>query len=381
MIKSEEISIVVQGAIDKTETIKCLKSIKKYLPNAEVILSTWEGSDVKDLNGLYNVLVINKDPGFGYYYKTETKVKLNNLNRQLYSTQEGLKRATKKYAMKVRSDIIFTNNTFLNFFDKYQKRIDEYKLFERKILTSAVCSRFLFNDYIKEDRIKTVNLAFHVSDWWFFGLKTDLEKYFAVSLVKEPVFSNYYKLAENKDKFNPYIYLEESYLQFAAEQYIAKECFSNNFNDIIIEHAGDINAKIIEQSRKCLINNFIFLEYKDSGIFFKKYFISKYAWLSPAYFDLYNTYRQNYEYNIFCEKSEQLDKCLSFINENIDFQKDVRILLIHFQRMLGRKSDKKKCFNEFVKTFVLGSIFLYKYFKIFSQLFVYNKKQKRFINV
>ena len=35
MIKSEDISIVVQGAINKTETIKCLKSIRKYLPKGD----------------------------------------------------------------------------------------------------------------------------------------------------------------------------------------------------------------------------------------------------------------------------------------------------------------------------------------------------------
>ena len=377
MIKSEDISIVVQGAINKSETIKCLKSIKKYLPNAEIILSTWEDSDVKDLNGLYNILVLNKDPGFGYYYKTDKKVKLNNLNRQLVSTKEGLKRATKKYAMKIRSDMIFTNNTFLNFFDMYQERIDEYKLFERKVLTSTVCSRFSFNDYVEGNRIKTVNLAFHISDWWFLGLKADIEKYFDVSLVKEPVFSNYYKLDENKDKFNPYIYLEESYLQFAPEQYIAKECFSSNFNDIAIEHAGDINNKIIEQSRKCLINNFIFLEYCDSGIYLNKYFISKCAWLSPAYFDLYNTYRQKYEYNKFCDNSYYIDNCLTFLNENVNFRNDVRELLIHFHRMLGRKPYKKNFFKEFVITFKLGIVFLFKYFQVFILLLIYNKLYKR----
>ena len=377
MIKSEDISIVVQGAIDKKETIKCLKSIKKYFPKSEVILSTWQGSNITTLDGLYDIVIFNKDPGFGYYYKNERGVKLNNLNRQLFSTKEGLKRATKKYAMKVRSDIIFTNNTFLKFFDMYQKRIDEYKLFERKILTSTVCSRFSFNDYIEGDRIKAVNLAFHVSDWWFFGLKTDMEKYFDVSLVNEPEFSNYYKLNENKDKFNPYIYLEESYLQFAAEQYIAKECFSNNFKEISIEHAGDINNKIIEQSRKCLINNFIFLEYCDSGIYFNKYFISKCAWLSPAYFDLYNTYRQKYEYNKLCDNSYHIDNCLNFVNENVSFQNDVRALLIHFHRMLGRKPHKKTYFKEFVITFKLGIVFLFKYFQILSLLLIYNKNLKK----
>lgn len=368
MIKSDDISIIVQGAIDKTETLKCLKSIRKYLPNAEVILSTWEGSDVKDLNGLYNILVLNKDPGFGYYYKTKTKVKLNNLNRQLYSTQEGLKRATKKYAMKIRSDIIFTNNTFLEFFDKYQTRSEEYKLFERKILTSTVCTRFTFNDYYGTDKIPKTNLAFHISDWWFFGLKTDLEKYFNVPLVKEPEFSNFYKLEENKKLFNPYIYIDESYVQFAAEQYIAKACFETNFNDIHIKHAGDINDLIIEQSRKCLINNFIFLEYKDSGIYFNKYTISKFPWLSPVYIDLYNKYRQEYEYQKYCDKNYKISKTTKFIIENNEFQKDYMFLLIHLKRAIGINIETSKIIKEIFVTLYLGIIFFLKYNKIYFKI-------------
>ena len=60
MIDSKDISVVVQGAVNKNETPKCLKSIRKFLPNAEIILSTWEGSDTKNLD--YDILVLNKDP-------------------------------------------------------------------------------------------------------------------------------------------------------------------------------------------------------------------------------------------------------------------------------------------------------------------------------
>lgn len=363
MIKSDDISIIVQGAINKTETLKCLRSIRKFLPNAEVILSTWEGSDVRDLNGLYNILVLNKDPGFGYYYKHDKEVKLNNLNRQLFSTQEGLKRATKKYAMKIRSDIIFTNNTFLKFFEKYQVRSEEYKLFERKILTSAVCSRFYFNDYYGLNKLPKINLAFHVSDWWFFGLKLDLEKYFNVPLVKEPEFSNYYKLEENKNKFNPYIYIDESYVQFAAEQYIAVKCFENNFADIHHEHAGDLNSKIIAQSRKCLINNFIFLEFKDSGIYFNKYKISKFVRFSPVYMDLYNKYRQEYEYKKYCEKIFHISKTTKFIIENEKFQKDYMFLLIHFKKVLGHSLKPIDIIKEMFITLYLVFLFILKYNK------------------
>ena len=38
----KNISVVVQGPILPFQTAICLKSIRKFLPKAEIILSTWE---------------------------------------------------------------------------------------------------------------------------------------------------------------------------------------------------------------------------------------------------------------------------------------------------------------------------------------------------
>ena len=59
-IDTKDISVVVQGAIDKGYTPLCLKSIIKYLPESEIILSTWEGSEVDNLD--YDVLILSEDP-------------------------------------------------------------------------------------------------------------------------------------------------------------------------------------------------------------------------------------------------------------------------------------------------------------------------------
>ena len=61
MIDSKDISVVIQGAIDPIETKKCISSIKQYLPGAEIILSTWENSNLEGLE--YDHLVLSKDPG------------------------------------------------------------------------------------------------------------------------------------------------------------------------------------------------------------------------------------------------------------------------------------------------------------------------------
>ena len=96
-IKSSEISVVVQGAVDKELTPKCLLSIRKYLPEAEIILSTWEGTDVSGLS--YDKVLLNKDPGAFPYLRNS--LKSNNLNRYLVSSRNGIQKASKKYILKI----------------------------------------------------------------------------------------------------------------------------------------------------------------------------------------------------------------------------------------------------------------------------------------
>ena len=100
MINSNEISVIVQGAIDKTETPKCLKSIRKYLPDAEIILSTWEGSD---LNGLdYDVLVINQLPSAPIIEKYKHKIASYHSAKELKSRFDSL------YKFKISNLFLFS---------------------------------------------------------------------------------------------------------------------------------------------------------------------------------------------------------------------------------------------------------------------------------
>ena len=134
-IDSSEISVVVQGAISDKFTKRVLVSIRKYLPKSEIILSTWKGSDVSDLD--YDQLVLSKDPG--------TKILLNNniplnLNRQITSTLNGLRKATRKFALKIRTDIELTSDSFLNYFNKYNDYDYSYKFFQNRIL---MCEKYI----------------------------------------------------------------------------------------------------------------------------------------------------------------------------------------------------------------------------------------------
>jgi hypothetical protein len=328
MFKSQYISIVVQGAINKKETPKCLKSIRKILPNAEIILSTWEGSDVEGLD--YDILVLNKDPGASLIEESNHKKIYNNTNRQLLSTQEGLKKATRKYVMKLRSDLIFKNDSFLNYFDKFESRIDDYKLFKHKILGSCLFTKFSIKSRNHYGRI---NIPFHISDWWFFGLKEDLDAYFLdTKLVEETYFSEYFNDEKNKNKFTPY---GKQKIKFSPEQYYGYECFARNFHDIYMEDASDYSDELMEKSRKCLINNFIFLEFKQSGIYLNKYPYSKNEKFSgEQYIGLYNFYRYEKEYQKYCNVNYKITTRITKMYEDEKYGCDLLRIYKHIFKLI-----------------------------------------------
>ena len=245
-IRTQDITVVVQGAVDKKNTKLCLESIRKYLPGAEVVLSTWKGTDVTKLD--FDKVVFNIDPG-GYkdkYVNTFT----NNTLRQLISTQNGIKRATKKYIMKIRSDLILKSNSFLKYHRMFTQRKKEYELFQKRIITTTFFTKkYLYSNGLVQP------VPFHLSDWFSFGLADDIRSLYNVELPVEPDFSWY--LYDNKYTGRKVNLLNASH-QYAPEQYIAYKAFSKKF-DIKFKHYMDYNEENILLSEKLIANNFIIL--------------------------------------------------------------------------------------------------------------------------
>lgn len=292
-IKSEEISVVVQGPIDKEYTKLTLKSIRKNLPNAEIILSTWEGEILDDLD--FDVLVLNKLPINVQQKAFKNKKMFSNINRMILSTNKGLEKANRKYTLKLRTDLYIDNTKFLEKFEEFPARCNKYKLFEKRIVASTMFSRY----FTERNNNKKV-IPFHVSDWWFFGLTSDVKKYLlSAELVEEPYFSNYFEYPENSEKTSVY---EKFSWKFAPEQYLGYSCFLKYFDDIKMKDCSDYSDLINEKSQICLANNFIFLEYKYSGIRNFKYLASKNElMLGEQYLNLYTYYNFEKDYKNFCD--------------------------------------------------------------------------------
>src|SRR5579871_2753379 len=147
-MESRELSFVVQGAIDgsispltgEPITRSCLSSLRRHHPGAEIILSTWKDADVSGLD--YDVLVRSEDPGAWNAMRPGCgEVKLDNTNRQIVSTRTGLYAATRRYAAKIRSDMIFQGNQWMQHFDSYPLRSDRCRIFKQRLITCSLWAR------------------------------------------------------------------------------------------------------------------------------------------------------------------------------------------------------------------------------------------------
>jgi hypothetical protein len=248
-----DITVVVQGPVQSLSdrgqeegiTKKCLNSVRKYLPGAKIILSTWHDQDLSGLN--YDQLILCDDPGrnIRQYRKSGSPQYYNN-NRQIVSTLEGLKHVTTKYAIKLRSDNHLTSDHFVSLQRQFPMRGKEYQfLKERVVVTNAFTRKYA----------KGHKVAFHLSDFFYFGLTEDLLTLWDLPLIRD------FEPQKNLD-FSP---CYPNYLIDCTQLFwlLALQKFSPS---ITLDHLLDNSKKKIKQSEYCYANNLIIASPRELGL-------------------------------------------------------------------------------------------------------------------
>jgi len=168
----KHITVIVQGPVQTLKgreqeagiTQKCLASVRQHLPDAKIILSTWPNQHLSGLD--FDELVISEDPGpnIRSFHRDGSPAYFNN-NRQIVSTLAGLRLASTSYAIKLRSDNLLTGNQFVSIQNRYSHRCESQKIFRERVVVSNVFTR----KYAKGFKV-----AFHLSDFFYYGLTNDL---------------------------------------------------------------------------------------------------------------------------------------------------------------------------------------------------------------
>ncbi|MGF1685278.1 WavE lipopolysaccharide synthesis family protein [Photobacterium japonica] len=262
MVKFNAITVVVQGPVhsfngreqDEGITHRCLNSVRKYLPGAHIILSTWKNQDLAGLD--FDELVECEDPGQNSRnINVDGKVQKYNNHRQIVSTLEGLKRVKTPYAVKLRSDNYLTSNAFVAMQQAYPARCEEYHFLKERVVVPNIFTR----KFAKGHRV-----AFHVSDFFYFGLTEDL-----LALWNLPFEADF--IPTEGQKYNP------GYPDYVVDctQWFFLKALQKFDATIDLKSLLDNRAEKIEQSEKCLANNLVVAEASEIGLGLCSKFLGK----------------------------------------------------------------------------------------------------------
>lgn len=327
-IESKDLSIVVQGPNISNATVKCFNSLRRHFPEAELVFSTYKKTDTKNLD--FDVLVESDDPGAARLYDST----YNNINRILQTTKAGLAKASKKYCIKIRSDLFFTNNSLLkDLRQKFDKFDPKFRIFQERVIFYPLWSR---QSEMVLDKDKII-CPFYLSDWLCFGLTEDLRLYFDASeRTNEPAFSNYFKQPKNRllPFYNPY-----KTWKFSPEQYFAVNFFSKYFPEAHMSSLQDVSEDKMELSHRLYASNIVIAGYHEIGVYtLKKFYrrVSKHInvlrgyWLGGVY--RYGDFMDDYKKYVDPDfKIPLYYRMLNHLGSDTDFEK----LYKHYHRFIN----------------------------------------------
>ena len=255
-INSSDISLIIQGAVS-VSTKDIIKTFRRVLPRAEIILSTWENQDASALPA--DKVIHSKDPGaFAQNKKIKGVAHGNNVNRQVVSSLAGLRAATRKYALKTRSDVFIEKSDWLDFFGRYDIETPP-SIFNQRIL---IC-----DFYSRNPRI--IPLPFHWSDWVFFGQTTDLLEIFDIPLMEgeDTVWfdTRARRNSVSRDFLNRYY----------PEQWICSS-FLRKHTSLRFDCFYDATRENVQLTERFFSENTVILDLRQWGIRFSKYNPNRY---------------------------------------------------------------------------------------------------------
>ncbi|HXJ41013.1 MAG TPA: WavE lipopolysaccharide synthesis family protein, partial [Bryobacteraceae bacterium] len=263
-MKSRDLSFVVQGLVNRDIspltgapiTQSCLASLRQHYPDAEVILSTWRGVDVDGLD--FDKVVFNDDPGAWNAFRPGAAVKLDNTNRQIVSTRNGLRQATRKYAAKIRCDMIFQGNDWMAHYHRYPARGKDWIIFRERVITCSMWAR--------DPRCPYTDQPLHPPDWMHIGLKEDIQLLWDIDLQPEPESSQWFL----NRRVNLPDSADDDIRRYSPEQYLWCTLLKK-FGEVHFEERGQNSDENTRLTEITFANNLIILDLPQFPFIIHKY--------------------------------------------------------------------------------------------------------------
>lgn len=238
------ITIVFQGRY-APGILAFSKHVRENFPATPVIVSCW----AEDKAGLpaelfdYAQVIFSEDPGAIQV----PKHKLDNLTRQLVSTQAGLAQVRTDYVLKLRSDITVNLKKLFELKKLCTVVADSgSRLFDRKVLVTSLTTL---------DPVRSGHY-FHVCDWLYLGRTADVRRLFDSAALPDPAHFRYF---ESRDEL-------EIASRYRPEAYIVYSLANQLKIYTDYEFSGQTPPGIDRISTEVLRNNFVVLNSWSIGL-------------------------------------------------------------------------------------------------------------------
>lgn len=184
--------------------------------------------------------------------------KLNNMNFQISAAQHGLALATGLFVLRIRSDMIFLDRSFLDqYADGAVVPRGAAAVFTKRVMISWL---YTLNPFTIE------RMPLHFSDWFHFGLREDVIRIWSIPQVTLRD-SLYYKTHPHAEHSNAAERLFN--IRIAVEQHVTYHCFKKYFPDLVLDYHNDDTS--IDLAMDILIDNFVVCDIVRAHCVFDKY--------------------------------------------------------------------------------------------------------------
>ncbi len=184
--------------------------------------------------------------------------KLNNANLQIAAAQRGLALATGRHVMRVRSDLLFLDRSFLK---QYAASAALPRggaaVFRQRVLISWL---YTLNPYTLE------RMPLHFSDWFHFGLLEDVRRIWDVPPMTL-ADAMHYRVHPHAPGSNA---LERLFnVRLGVEQHILYHCFKPSFPALVLDRHNDRTS--VKLAMDILVDNFAVCDLVAAACVFNKY--------------------------------------------------------------------------------------------------------------
>ncbi len=269
-MRNSDITVVFQGAFKpyttkgKESFLQNVQAIRKVLPGAKIIVSTWEGAEIPRGLGAVKIVCSN-DPGSLAPLKLIDN-KANNVNRQIISTRAGMAAVETPFAIKLRTDCYLEHAGFLDYYAEQSRR-------DRGHRRIVVSSFFTLDPSLFE------RIPYHVSDWFQFGPTELLQSYWSAPLMSAED-ARFYESNPHPDDST--LFERRFRTRFAAEQHVCTH-YVRLRQYACPRFLNDRSPEVMKDFYRFLANETMVLDPWQIGLVFPKY-----AWIGSSLFQRIN---------------------------------------------------------------------------------------------